>query len=40
MPEVRFRKRDYFPHQWEFLKSEKPDGGTYAITGLIGGMGS
>ena len=34
MPEIRFRKKDYFPHQWEFLKSDKP------ITGLIGGMGS
>ena len=40
MPEIRFQEKDYFPHQWEFLKSEKPDGGTYAITGLIGGLGS
>ena len=31
---IKLRQDKYFPHQWDFLTSEK------TINGLIGGMGS
>ena len=34
MYKLRFNKDDYFPHQWDFLTSDK------TITGLCGGYGS
>ena len=34
MYKLRFNKDDYFPHQWDFLTSDK------AINGLVGGFGS
>ena len=34
MYKLRFNQEDYFPHQWDFLKSDK------TITGLVGGLGS
>ena len=34
MYKLRFKQDGYFPHQWDFLKSDA------AITGLVGGLGS
>ena len=34
MPKLRFKEEDYFPHQYQFLTSDKP------IKGLVGGFGS
>ena len=34
MPSIRLNQKNYFPHQWDFLKSKKP------IKALVGGFGS
>ena len=34
MYNLHFNKKDYFPHQWDFLTSD------HAITGLVAGFGA